>query len=240
MFDFIRKFVYSFLKVREQVLGKECGANYSSTYSNSTSKRAYGVAASLELSSKTELNKIKLEKNIKLILKKYANDPQKLLDYIQRSGTNIYKIPFAEKFLKLIGLETGLINKLSGLKGLYVNIITSAFSGAKLNLSCSTEHMFILSNVPLNNYNVILQFHKWYALKLNLPGFDVEAQNNFQKFFIQSNDEKIKELGINEILGLKEAIARDVEAINFVVDLAKSTAGSRNALKKMKTGGASI
>ena len=75
--------------------------------------------------------------------------------------------------------------------------------------------------------------------KLNLPGFNAEAQNNFQKF-LHSDDSDIKLLSVEEILDLKEAIARDVEAINFIVDLAKSTTGSKNALKKMTAGGATV
>ena len=34
---------------------------------------------------------------------------------------------------------------------------------------------------------------------------------------------------------LKEAIARDVQSINFVVQYSKETAGARNALEKLKS-----
>lgn len=238
MFDFIQKLIYSFLALQEKILRKKLKRNFKSIYSNSTSKKKVTQSVSLELTAKTEKNKTKLKNNIEVILKKYENNPQKLLDFVQRSGTKVYKIPFANKILGLIGYEEGFIIA-EGLKGLYVNIIIPVFAGEKIKFSFKTEPMFVLRDLPLDNYHMIQQFHKWYAMKLNLPGFDFESQNNFQKF-LNSNDEDIKSLSVEEILGLKEAIARDVEAINFVVDLAKSTTGSKNALKKITTGGASI
>ena len=243
MFDFIQKLIYSVLALQEKILGKKHGKNFKSVYSNTTSKKVFAQAASLEVTSKTEKNKLKLENNLKLILKKYENNPQKLLEFIQRSGTEVYKIPFAHKILAFIKYEEGLIGKTEGLKALYLNAVILLLAGKKSKFSkinfFKTEPMFILREFGLDGYRIIQQFHKWYAMKLNLPGFDTESQNNFQKF-INSNDENVKLSNIEEILGLKEAIARDVEAINFIVNLAKSTAGSKNALKKMTTGGASV
>lgn len=247
MFDFIQKLLYSVLALQEKVLGKvlgkKLGRSHKSIYLNTTSKKVFAQAASLELTSKTEKNKVKLENDIKTILKKYENDPEKLLKFVQRSGTKVYKIPFANKILGLINYEEGLISKTEGFKGLYLNIIITLLVGERINFQkinfFKTEPMFVLRESGLDNYCLIQQFHKWYAMKLNLPGFDAESQNNFQKF-ITSNDEDVKLLNIEEILGLKEAIARDVEAINFIVNLAKSTTGSKNALRKITTGGASV
>lgn len=244
MFDFITKFIYSVLALQEKILTKGSkktfDGNSKSVYSNTTSKKAFSAAASLELNTQTEKNKIKLENNVKTILKKYDNNPQKLLEFVERSGTNVYKIPFAKQILAVIGYEEGLINSAKGFKTLYLNIVTSVLTGKKIELSCNPVPMFVLSNAPLNNYYIMQQFHKWYAMKLNLPGFDSGAQDNLQKFLSSPIDAKINDLSIEDILGLKEAIARDVESINFIVDLAKSTAGSKNALKKMLTGGASV
>lgn len=236
MFDFIQRLIYYFLDLQEKLLRRRLRRNFKLTYSNGTSKKTLGQSVSLELNSKTEKNKFKLKNNVECILKKYKNEPQKLLDFVQKSGTKVYKIPFADKLLKIIGYEEGFIGKTEGLKSLYINILTRE----EIKLPLKTEPMFILRDSSLDDYRTIQQFHKWYAMKLNLPGFDVESQNNFQKFLNPSNDEKIKELSVEEILGLKEAIARDIEAINFVTDFVKSTTGSKNALKKMVSGGASI
>ena len=239
MFDFIQKLIYSILAIQEKILRKKLRRNFKPIYSNTTSKRTFGQGTSLELNSQTKKNQFKLENNVKTILKKYENNPQKLLAFIRRSGTKVYKIPFANKILAVIGYEEGFVSSAQGLKALYLNTVIPMLVGEKMKFSFTIEPMFVLRNLPLDNYCMIQQFHKWYAMKLNLPGFDAEAQNNFQKY-LHSNDENIKSLSVEEILGLKEAIARDVEAINFILDFAKSTTGSKNALKKITTGGASV
>lgn len=239
MFDFIQKFIYLVLNFQEKLLTKRLGRNFKTFYSNKTSKKAFINGAILELNSETKNNKIKLENSVKTILKKYKNDPAKLLEFVEKSGTKVYKFPFADKILGIIGYEEGFISETKGFKGLYLNIILF-LAGNKIKFSLKTEPMFVMRNLPLDPYSMIQQFYKWYAMKLNLPGFDAESQENFQKFLSPSNDEKIKELSVEEILGLKEAIARDVDAINFIVDFAKSTEGSKNALKKVTAGGASV
>jgi len=239
MFDFIQKFIYSILTFQEKFLVKKLKRNFKSVYSNSTSKKVFGQAASLELNTKTNKNKTKLENDVKTILKKYENKPEKLIEFVQRSGTKVYKINFAAKILKLVNLEEGVIGASSGLKALYLNVIVALCAKEPIKFALKSEPMLVLSNGPVDNYCTIQQFHKWYAMKLNLPGFNEEAQTNFQKF-LYSDDKDIKLLSVEEILDLKEAIARDVEAINFIVDLAKSTTGSKNALKKIVAGGASI
>ena len=239
MFDFIQKLIYSVLALQEKILRKRLKGNFKSVYSNTTSKKVFGKAASLELNSQTEKNKIKVESDVITILKKYENNPQKLLEFIERSGTKVYKIKFANKILKLINNEEGFIAAKNGIKALFLNIIISLFTNEKMKLSLKTQPMFILRDLPLESCYMIQQFHKWYAMKLNLPGFDIQSQNNFQKF-LNSNDEDTKSLSVEEILGLKEAIARDIESINFIINLAKETTGAQNAMKKMTTGGASV
>lgn len=240
MFDFIQNLTEFLLNLQKAFVTKNLENTFSGSYSNKTSKKVFTNAASLELTSKTETNKTKLEANVKNIVSKYKNDPNKLIAFVRKNGTKVYKLHFAAKFLKLIGYEQGFISATNGLKALYLNVITSTFSKEKLNLSFKTEPMFILPTSHLDAYSVIQHFYKWYAMKLNLPGFETSAQNNFQKFMTSTCDEKIKELNFTEILELKEAIARDAEAIDFVIKLARSTEGSKKALGKISFSGASV
>lgn len=239
MFDFIQRLIYSVLALQEKVLKKKIKGNINAPYANSMSKKKIIRGASFELTAQTEKNKLKLENDVKIILKKYENNPQKLLEFVQNNGTKVYKIPFANRILKLIGYEEGFVIATEGIKSLYINIIAAVLAGEKMKLSLKSEPVFILRGAHFDDYYLIQHFHKWYAMKLNLPGFDPESQDNFQKY-LTSSDLDIKSLNIEEILGLKEAIARDKEAINFIINFAKSTAGSKNALKKMLAGGASI
>lgn len=240
MLGFIRKLIYSILVLQEKILRKRLKRSLKPVYSGTTSKRKFAQAASLELTAKTEKNKIKLEENIKNILKKYENNPYKLLEFVQKNGTKVYKTPFANKVLKPIGYEEGFVVVKTGIKGLYVNIIIPLLTGEKIKFSLKAEPAFILNGLKLDSYHIIQHFYKWYAMQSNLPGFDGESQNNFQQFF-NSNNKDIKSLSVEEILGVKEAIARDIEAVNFIINLAKSTIDSKNALKKIIAGeGATI
>lgn len=238
MFNLIHKFIYWVLSVQEKFLMKKVGKYFKTSYSNSTSKVVMTKAASANFTIETEKNKEKLKMGVENILKKYNNNPQKLFEFVEKNGTKVYKIPFAKKILKAIGYEIGLIGSLEGLHALYINIVTSILSNKKLHLSLKTEPMFIFDSAKAENFTLIQQFHKWYAMKLNLPGFDSRAQENLQKYLNPASS--VKSLSIDEILGLKEAIARDKEAIDFVISLAKSTECSKSAMKKLTAGGASV
>lgn len=232
MFNFAQKFIYLILSLQEKLLKIKLKKGLKTSFSNSTLKMVFSKTDSLKLNSMTEKNKERLSKEVKVILKKYENNPEKILEFIQKKGTKIYKIPFADKFLNKINQEEGFISELNGLKALYLSFLLVVF-GKETKISLTTKSMFIMRDLPLDVYCTIQQFHKWYASKLELPGFDFKSQENFQKYMDNINDESIKTLNLEEIIGLKEAIARDVEAINFVVELAKSTDGSKKAFGKI-------
>lgn len=227
MFNIIRKFI-------EKRLSKKLKRS-----AKPTSKKTFTSAASFELTGETEKNKAKLDNGIKIILKKFGNNPEMLLNFIEKSGTEVYRLTAANKFLKLVGYEEGFVIAANGLKSLYINTVVAAFANKRIKFSFSTEPKFILDKKPLEPYFMIQQFYKWYAKKLDLPGFEPEAQDILQRF-LSSDKENVKDLSIEEILELKEAIARDVESIDFILDMAKNTEGSQNAMKKMTDGGASV
>lgn len=227
MLNFIQKLI-------EKTLGKK-----SKIKSKSTSKKTLTSAASFELTSETEKAKAKLENGVKIILKKFGSNPEMLLPFVEKSGTEVYKLASADKFLRLIGYEEGFVIPTKGFKSFYINTIIAAFAGKKIKFSIETEPKFVLNKKPIEQYFMIQQFYKWYAKKLNLAGFEPEAQDTLQKF-LNSGEENISELSVDEILELKEAIARDVESIDFIINMAKNTEGSKNALKKMTDGGASV
>lgn len=240
MFNFINQLLYKILSIQEKLLMKKLGKRFKSGSINTRSRKNHDKSISLEISNKESKSKEKLEHGVSNILKKFNNEPSKLLKFVAKNGTKVYKINYADKILSLIGLEEGFVPKTKGFKALYLNFIVSFMSSEKLVLSLKTKEMFVLRDMEIDSYYMIQQFHKWYAMKLNLPGFDAESQAIFNEFLQKQKDEKIKEMSIDDLLNLKDAIARDVEAINFVVELAKSTSGAKAALQKIKLGGASI
>ena len=100
--------------------------------------------------------------------------------------------------------------------------------------------MFLLNEGEVDKYAMIHQFYKWYAMKINMPGFDSTSQENFRKYIDEKSYLQPDNLDIDDIIGLKEAIARDVDAITFVENIAQKTDGSKNAMKKLTDGGTSV
>ena len=77
-------------------------------------------------------------------------------------------------------------------------------------------------------------------MKIDMPGFDPKAQENFRKFVDEKSYLNLNNLSVEDIMALKEAIARDVDAIDFVQKIAKQNEGSQKAMKKLTDGGASV
>lgn len=83
---------------------------------------------------------------------------------------------------------------------------------------------------------MIHQFHLWYGYKLGLPGFNYKDRKNFKRVFKTLSEQDISGLTLGEIISLKETIARDVEAIDFVVNLSKEYDASKKLVNLIKKG----
>ena len=198
---------------------------------NSTTKTHAQAGIKLILNSKTEQNKKKLNEEVKEIVEENIKHPEKLLEYIEENGTKVYKIPYADKLLKFVGEEEGFITPVSGINALVLNIVLEH------KFAFKTAPMFVLRDLPVNIYIMTHQFHKWYGYKMQLPGFDEVAQQKFKKIWEYEIDTNVQTLTYEEILSLKEAIARDIEAIAFVTKLAKEHDGAKKVFENIKNKG---
>ena len=143
--------------------------------------------------------------------------------------------------LNIIGENEGFITPLKGMKALYLNLCIGLFIEKKLTLSTKTKELFLLRNLPVNIYIMSHQFHKWYGYKMKLPGYDTDTQEKFKKLFRTLDNNAFKALSIKELVFIKEAVARDKESVDLVLEISKEYEGAKNALNKMKTQkGASI
>ncbi len=241
MSNFIRKIVDIILKRRKSRLENLKNTLKPQTYTNSTTKTHIGANITMRLTTETEKNKEKMDFCVKNIIMQNLDTPENLLTYIKEHGTGVWKPPFADKILSVIKEDEGFITPLKGWKALYLNVILGILSEKPFSLSLKTDAMFVLRDLPVNIYYMIHQFHKWYGFQMNLPGYDEETQENFKKAFADIKEDDFSGMSVGEIIGLKEAIARDAEAIDFVIKLAKEKDGAKKALDKMKNdGGANI
>ena len=221
IFDFIYKKQEKNHKKRMEKLlsGKVCGEKIITTNDATLSIKN-------ELYNKDKANQEKIEN----IIEKYINHPEKFFDFIKGAKTSIYKIKNADKILARIGEQEGFILPKKGIKALYLNLVLNK----KINFE--TPEMFVLRNGELNTYAFIYQFYNWYCYKMKLSGFEDDTQENFKNVFEICETDKINSLTYEEILNLKSAIKRDIEAIDFVKKMAQKFSMSKKSLEKIKQG----
>lgn len=232
--NIFQQIIYYFLEKQEKALSKKLSKHLKNSSSNKTTKTIVSKDVTVTFNAETEKSKELVKKNVTDIIRSCNNDPTKLLNFIESKGTKVIKIDNADKILAVIKEEEGLITELEGIEALYINIITNS------GFSLKSKPMFIMRNGQIDPYYMAHQFYKWYALNMGLPGFDFMSQKIF-KISLNSNGAVFSNLNLDEMTGLKEAIARDQEATSFALELAKSKEGSKNVIDKIKNdGGANI
>ena len=186
--------------------------------------------ATLAIKDKIEKEKKANADKIEKIVQMYLKEPKKLFDYIKGAKTKVCVFKGAKKFLSFIDEDEGFILPQKGLKALYLNF----FLNKKFSLT--SKEMFVMSSYNVNIYAFIYQFYNWYCFKMNLNGYDKSTQENFKHVFEICETKKINSLSYEEILGLKCAIRRDIEAIEFVKKMAVKNSMAKKNLEKIKRG----
>lgn len=234
MKNFSKKFKYAILSIREKLLSRMLAGHLDTTFTNSTSKTMISSTETVTFSTETEKNIQLVRENVKEIMKSCGNNPQKYLEYIEAQGTKVIKIRNASKILEKVNEDEGLITEIKGKKAFYLNF------SLLHKFSFTFKPAIVMSFGEIEPYSMLREFYKWYSLKIGLPGFNYEAQENFKKYLKNINDPSIKNLNYKSMLELKEAIARDSEANEFVIAAVKEKEGGEKVFKKMNDGGANI
>ena len=131
--------------------------------------------------------------------------------------------------LNSIGENEGFIYPMIGAKALYISLMTEN------KIKFKTDEMFIVPNENINKYYFIYHLYNWFAFKHGISGLDNEAQRLLKDFLF--SDGNSKELQLEDIYKLKDAIKQDKSAIEFVIKLCRNTDGAKQALEKMKSNG---
>ena len=233
--NILKKIIYFLLKIQEKQLSIRLDKHLKTSSANKTSKTILSSNVTVTLTAETEKNKELVLKSVTEIVSGVKNNPHMLLEYIKTHNTKVIKLPNADKILAFILEDEGLVCELRGWEALYINILTDN------GLSLASKPMFILREGEIEPYYMLHQFYKWFSLYRGLPGFDYKSQKLFRKYLNAADTKGLENLTLDEMTGLKEAIARDNEAIDFTVNYAKSIEGSKNVLDKIKTdGGANV
>lgn len=223
------------LYAKKRRLKKQLRLYRNTNSGNDLSKTIISDGANLTIDSKSKDISAQVLENVKAIVKQTNCDISKLLGYVTASGTKVYRIFNAEKLLKNIIEEEGFISEKKGFDALYLSFIT--MSGIKLK----TDPMFVFDIKKTDKYLVLFAFYRWYSMKSGLGGFEYEIQKKYNKYLKHISKVDIRNLPLNEIIGLQEAIARDKEATDFVINYDKENAISKKVSKKIsENGGANI
>ena len=235
MKNIFKEIKYFFLSQQEKNLQNKRKKTTRRSLTNKTSKTIFGTAANVTLNTETQKLVELVKTNVATIIKKVDCNPEELLNYVKAANTPVYKINNADKLLGFIQEEEGIIYEQEGITALYLSIITG--QGIKFK----TQPMFILRDGEIDKYYMLHHFYRWYSIKSNLPGFEYSVQKKFKQFIVDNSDEMLKKFTMEDIVALKEAIARDQEATEFVLEYTKQGEGSKNVIDKIKnSGGANI
>ena len=173
-------------------------------------------------------------------LKKHIKEPDSILRYIENHSTVIVRMKHIEKICLLLNITPGFLPKQQGFKTMCLSVMIKLFSDRKMEISSELPDMFLLGVNTPNVYILAHQFYHWMAYKSKLPGYDEQTQRNFRNIWKLQKSEEIKKLSISEILSLKDAIARDVDALDMVRELSMEFAGQKKCIEKIKVEGSSV
>ena len=228
----LKNIIYSLFSLQEKFLRFKLDKTLSAK--NLSKRKKFfqdGCLLSLDLMADEEKNK--MEEELRHILEEADYNPQKLLEYVKKQGTEVYYIN-NPKSLYSVGENEGFIYQMKGTKALYV----SALAG--LGFKLKTEDMFILSKGEINKFYFIYHFYNWYAFKHGISGMDSDSIKMLNKYLFNASEGEINKLQLSDIYKLKDAIKQDKSSIEFVFKLCRDLEGAKNALNKIKDSGANI
>ena len=150
--NLLKNIVYFILSIQEKVLTKSLSKTLGINFS-SKRKKIYQNGCLLNLETIAESEKLKMEEELKLILKTYNYNPKEILDYIKKHGTNAYYINSA-KALHSIGENEGFILPQKGAKALYFSLLTQK------KVSFKTEEMY---DMILQAQTIVFHTYRLYT-----------------------------------------------------------------------------
>ena len=202
---------------------------------NPSGRNISSDASGMKFEAEEQAKVKEIKENILSICRQTGYEAEKLLAYVQAANTPIYYLKNAEKYLNKMGLEHGFISEQRGFIALYLSLLTTH------KFSFKTAPMFIFGEQVPDKYTTLHSFYRWYSYRAGLKGFEYDIQKKFKQYLSDNSKVAIQKLNLDDIEDLKQAIKRDQEATDFVLEYAQSQEGSQKVIDKIKnSGGADI
>ncbi len=222
IFDKINKIK---LETQNKVLSFALKDSLTPDYQNKFNKKYFRKGCSLDISADVDKQILDVKNKAFEIVNRYNKSTLALLDFISSKGYKVVRLDGARKLLKIVEETPGFICEAHGIKALFLNIITG--SGCSLK----SEPMFIIEKETPDVSDFLHDFYLWLAMDSGLPGFDYKTHKLFIRYFVKGEDALLKHIQINQMLMLKQAVSRDKEAIEFVIEFAKLNRASKKVHK---------
>lgn len=206
------------------------------TYSGTSSKTIVSNGATMRLVTKTESLKQLVRDNAKKTITQYLATPDKLLDKIEKEGVKIFRTKYAKVITSKIDEEPGFLVPQEGFYALKLNFLLFSFGLQPLSLSFNTKPVFILDDKKVDIFAFAEFYYKYLAFKHKLSGLDFKSQKKFSRInkYAPNDDSVFERMPLDELLALKEATARNIEAVSFAAELTKEFKTAKKAYEKMK------
>lgn len=184
-------------------------------------------------------------------IKTHYTDPDRLIAFIESHQTAVYVLKggwLSVFFLWILGLEPGFIPP-GGFRyrllQLWLNL-QAFFPWHRISGPPIRKHrghgVFILTPSLLTAGFLSHQIHHWLAFRAGLDGYDQRAQKLYRQFWSERNGtigNEVYRMSAEEILALKAAINRDLEALQFLRTIASEILIPARQARRITVGKAS-
>lgn len=222
IFDKINKIK---LETQNKVLSFALKDSLNPDYQNTFNKKHFRKGCTLDINAEAEKRIESVKDKAFELVNLYNKSTLALLDYISSKGYKVVRLGNAKKLLSLVDETPGFVCESSGLKALFLNIISGSGLGLK------SEPMFVIEAHTPEITDFLHDFYLWLAMDMGLPGFDCKTHKLFIRYFVKGEDALLKQIQINQMLMLKQAVSRDKEAIEFVIAFDKLNKASKKVHK---------
>lgn len=179
----------------------------------------------------------------------FYTEPHLLAEFIERHGTPVYALKcsiVANFILKTLGFEPGFIlpdsscrfNWLKRILTFYdqiftqEKIITRDFKNGLFVIPCPLFTVGFLSH----------QLHHWLAFRSGMNGYCERARRLYKKFWTENRGQigsEVYKMDVEDIIALKAAINRDLEALKFLKGIADEILIPARQARRISSGTAS-
>lgn len=156
-------------------------------------------------------------------VKQHYKKPEDLAANIESQGTPVYVLRwgiFGAMVLMFLGFEPGFIMPTGDKR--YARLIRFLTYMAD-KPGCTFQHgAFVLTPKLFTVGYLAHQLHHWLGYRSGLPGYEAQDQALYRRFWEQNHGvvgPEVEHMSVDDIIRLKNAINRDMEALQFMQQL---------------------